>query len=99
MLSDDQIVAAMGMLGVSYEELCSALEDPTPDALNDLKRRARLNYKRAALDLHPDRTGGDPAKTEMFHAVSELLSEVSDLSHKPTQRRMKFKITFGRKHA
>lgn len=38
----------------------------------------KLAYRKLALQLHPDRNGGDPAKSEKFKAVSAAYSILSD---------------------
>jgi hypothetical protein len=62
-------------LGVSQDELaalqkCSLAEGQRK--LDELKERVRKNFKRLAFELHPDRTGNDPAKTERFKAICEV---------------------------
>lgn len=40
--------------------------------LEKLRARFRAGFKKLAFDLHPDRTGGDPQKTEDFKALIQL---------------------------
>ena len=37
--------------------------------LEDLRIRFRKAFRKAAFELHPDRTGGDPYKTEQFNLL------------------------------
>jgi len=44
--------------------------------LDALKINARRAYKRLALELHPDRTGGDQTKADLFVLVGRVLEEI-----------------------
>lgn len=46
--------------------------------LNDLKINIKKLYKQAALELHPDRTGGDLVKADIFAKLSILMTEIED---------------------
>lgn len=45
------------------------------EALGALKARARKRYHQLALELHPDRTGGDEAKADRFRRLSAVYEE------------------------
>jgi hypothetical protein len=59
-----------------------------PDAaavkLDELKERVRKNFRRLALELHPDRTGGDPVKTERFKLLVSVKDEFEKLQLAPS---------------
>ena len=62
-------------LGVEISDLERLHRVPYEDAvklLEALKERVRRNWKRLAFELHPDRTGGDPAKTQIFRDLTAL---------------------------
>jgi uncharacterized protein YeeX (DUF496 family) len=44
--------------------------------LLDVQKKIRANWKRVALELHPDRTGNDEEKTKIFKALSNVVDEV-----------------------
>lgn len=52
-----------------------ALLGVSPDADADVVRRA---YRKAALQLHPDRNGGSPAAGERMLLVNEAWSALRD---------------------
>jgi hypothetical protein len=57
------------------------------ERLAELKERGRTLYRKAAFELHPDRTGGDPEKTELFKLLSvaaKALDEIVLRVHKPS---------------
>ena len=77
MLTDDQLREAMEVIGLSPDDFGVVHE--SREAVAELKRRAKAAYKRAVLELHPDRTGGDEVKAELFKAVSVVMDEISEL--------------------
>lgn len=64
------------MMGLRPEDFQAVRLAPSPEVaaklLGDLKERFRSGFKKLAFELHPDRTGGDPQKTEDFKALIQL---------------------------
>ena len=87
-MTDKQLKQAMSLLGLTPEDFW----DVTPAALRDLQKRAKLAYKDVVLQYHPDKTGGDPKKTEIFRHVTDVLAEISDLKY-PVEPRPKVKLS------
>lgn len=90
-LTDAQVLRAMFLLGLGQGDFQAVQTAPTFEEgvkrLDDLKARAKKAFKKAALDLHPDRTNNDPAKTEDFKLVSSAVDEIDKLVlHKPQPR-------------
>jgi hypothetical protein len=88
-LTDDQLVKVMQLLGFSPEDFAAVhLAGPVagPAMVDSIKRQAKRAYRKLALELHPDRTGGDPAKTELFKALTEVMSEIDELRYIPPRR-------------
>lgn len=50
-----------------------------------LKEKIRVGFRRLSFELHPDRTGNDPEKTERFKQLIELKAELDKLQL-PVQR-------------
>ena len=88
MTPNDQAMTleAFRMLGVSVQDFWAIRQAPFQQAvpmLQDLKDRAKRNYKRLALELHPDRTGNDETKTAQFKFLSQILSDFEKLQVRP----------------
>jgi len=70
-------------LGVQYPADFRAVEqmpfEQGVKALDELKERIRKNYRKLAFELHPDRTGNDPEKTERFKALAQLWGQVEKM--------------------
>ena len=77
-------------LGISPGDIAKIRSAPLPMAkelLARLKAQARKQYKKLALELHPDRTGGDPAKTERFTLLTRIFEDFNKLQvQAPVQR-------------
>jgi len=50
-------------------------------ALTALKVEAKQRFKDLALDLHPDRTGDDPVKTQKFKLLSAVVDKMERELH------------------
>lgn len=73
-------------LGVTVEELEAIERAPFrqgEELLKRMKIRVSKAYKRLASQLHPDRTGGDPEKTELFTLVTRVAKELSRRTARP----------------
>lgn len=82
----EQTVTALLALGITPQALADIMTAPFPRALElmkELKEQARKDFKRLVFDLHPDRTGGDPVKTEQFRRLNEQFRIVSALTVGP----------------
>ncbi len=55
----------------SFEDACAKLVE--------VKEKVRKAYRRLAFELHPDRTGNDPVKTDLFKAISKIRAEIEEL--------------------
>ena len=82
-ITDAQLQAALPYFGVTQEEIRAVQMKPTFEeavaALDDLKKRVKKNYKQAVRALHPDVTGNDPAKTEIFRTLTEMVDGFEQL--------------------
>jgi len=73
-------------LAPSFEEAKKQLEA--------LKTKVKAAFKKMAFELHPDRTGNDPAKTEKFKLVSKIKDDVEKLNVSPPQRPQPMAVPF-----
>lgn len=78
-----EAVRALGVLPTDFDAIRVAPFPRAVEMLKELKERARKNYKRLAFELHPDRTGNDPVKTERFKFFGEILSKLEALEVRP----------------
>lgn len=77
---------ALGALGVQPQALEHLRRVPFPQAVEGLKRiqeAAKPAYKKLALELHPDRTGGDETKTRLFSEVTMAHKWLQELKVQP----------------
>ena len=73
------------VLGLTPGELNGLTQVPLAQGqarLKEIQERTKTRYKKLVFELHPDRTGGDPEKTELFKAVTELHQQVQALELK-----------------
>ena len=81
-----KVQQAFADLGVHPNDLQALARIPFPESqqkLADLKDLARRNFRRLSLELHPDRNGGDEAKTERFKTMSRLRDELEKIEVQP----------------
>lgn len=74
-MSQDKLTYLLRMLDVSTQEVERLWQLPHADALtqmNLLKDKVHKNWRKMALQLHPDRTNGDPEKTELFQELTQI---------------------------
>lgn len=85
-LDQKQIHEVLQVLGVTPSDL-EGLRLLNPDSartrLAELKECVRRNFRRLALELHPDRTGGDAKKTELFKLYCTVKEEFEKIQLKP----------------
>lgn len=84
-----QIERGFQALGVSPAELQQVLQQPSfaecQVYLEALKDKVRKSFKKLAFELHPDRTGNDPEKTELFKVVARIRDDVEKLTLQEAQ--------------
>lgn len=73
----------MSLLGLSQNDFRAIEHAPSFEAgqqrLADFKERAKKQFRKAALELHPDRTNNDPAKTDDFKLVAAVADDIEKL--------------------
>jgi len=85
-MDQTKVLEALRQLGINPQEIQALRFAPYPraqDMLAALKDRARKAYKRLALELHPDRTGNDPVKTDRFKLVGQVIADLDKLQIQP----------------
>lgn len=85
-LSAHDLQRAYQILGVTEAELKSIENAPFLEgeaALKKLKIRVRKNYKKAALELHPDHNQGDASKSELFVLVTQVSKDLARRQARP----------------
>jgi len=94
-----QLALAFSQLGISPEDFIRIKRAPTHDRacrlIEALKARAKVAYRRAALELHPDRNGGDRAKTEQFKLLATIYAEIEKMQPPPSRRVQVFGFGLG----
>ena len=82
-LPRERVQELLALIGLSADDFAriraEADEGRARALLEDLQARAKRGYKRAALDLHPDRTGGDADKAATFAELGPLVAEIEAL--------------------
>jgi hypothetical protein len=87
---------ALVALGVSQQDFETIRRVPFPQAqtlLQELKTKARRNYKKLAFELHPDRTQGDETKAQLFVLLGHVLGELDKTTVRPPQPQPAFAFT------
>jgi DnaJ domain len=83
-LTQQQMQTGLARLGVTPQDFDLVRRQTSLETaghlLAELKKKAKTNYKKLALELHPDRTGGDEAKTDEFKHITAVLDEVEKLA-------------------
>lgn len=91
-MNQETLVRALGHLGVDAQVLDHLRRIPFQQAVKDLttlKAEVKTRYKKLAFELHPDRTGGDEAKTKLFSEVTEANRWFQELKlHPPPPRQV-----------
>lgn len=85
-ISPQEFQKALTALGVSTNDFDTIRRLPhtkVQEFLQELKTKARKNYKKMAFELHPDRTQGDKAKTEQFNLLGQVLEKIEELTVHP----------------
>lgn len=89
----DQTMAVrlLARLGVTPMDIERIRQTPFPQSvaiLDELKARVKTNWKRLAFELHPDRTGNDPVKTEEFKGLTLVRDDFEKLRVEPRPQPM-----------
>jgi hypothetical protein len=83
-MTEEELLAGLGILGVTLEQFQHPLRANSQDEgarrLADLKANVKRAFRKAALDLHPDRTGGDEEKAGRFKLASSVAEVVEALT-------------------
>jgi hypothetical protein len=78
------------LLGIDYHRLDECVRVPDARIANErldaLKRDIKAAWKRAAFELHPDRTGGDPEKEAQFKRLAVFMQDVDKFRITPRSR-------------
>lgn len=80
------VIRLLARLGVTPMDIERVRQMPFPQSgafLEELKARVKTNWKRLAFELHPDRTGNDPSKTEEFKALTVIRDDFDRLRVEP----------------
>lgn len=74
----------MSLLGLQQADFRAVEQAPSFEVaaqrLNELKARTKKQFRKVALELHPDRTNNDPVKTEDFKLVSAAVEDIERIS-------------------
>lgn len=99
-LTDDQLKWCLDQLGLTtekFEQVRRARSVPEAEQLLlRLKAQAKRCYRQATRKLHPDLTGNDPKKTELFRILTEVMEKVDNLKIQPQPRpvRLRWAVRF-----
>jgi hypothetical protein len=104
-LTNEQIQRAMLILGLAPNDFRAVEQAPSFEAgqqmLAALKERAKKQFRKVAMELHPDRTNNDPAKTDDFKLVSAVVEDIEKLvfgrpQPPPQMRQQQMRVVFVR---
>ena len=76
----EDLLLALGVQPAEIQRLYTLPHDEASRHLGVLKERVRQNWRKLAFELHPDRTGNDPQKTERFRALLALKSKFEQMT-------------------
>lgn len=83
MVTSEEVNQAFADLGLRREDFQAAQHAPTREAAQEmlaaLKARVKRRYRELALELHPDKTGGDETKTARFRLLAQVWADVDNL--------------------
>jgi len=83
MIDEATFARGLSLLGLTPAEFHYPLEATTREEaerrLADMKAHGKRLFRQRALELHPDRTGGDPEKTERFKLLSSTMEALEAL--------------------
>jgi len=76
-------LSALGIEPSDIDAIRRASFQKAQELLQELKTRAGRNYRKLALELHPDRTQGDKSKEELFVLLGRVLEEFNKTTVQP----------------
>lgn len=79
----ERALTALGITQSDLNAIRSAPIDQAQTLLQELKKKAHRQYKKLALELHPDRTQGDKDKAEFFVLLGRVLEEFDKVTVYP----------------
>lgn len=82
-MNHGEATRGMGLLGVHPAHLQHLQRLPFEQAqtsLEAMKVEAKKRYRKLALELHPDRTGGDEDKIKLFRIVTEVNNQIQAIT-------------------
>lgn len=88
--TDEQILEVMGRLGVTQADIVRARASEAD--LRDFQDRVRQAYRKLALELHPDRTGNDAYKSQLFQLATQVVDEIKSMQPIKNNRRVKWAV-------
>ena len=97
MLAAHEQVRAFQALGVTQQAINGIRGAAFPVAkqlLKQLQDQVHKTYRKLALELHPDRTGGDSEKEALFKLVSQVHDDFLKLSVRSTQPRPMIRVVY-----
>lgn len=99
--TDAQLSKAMQLLSLTPNDFRVIEQAPSFEAgqqmLAGLKERVKKQFRKVALELHPDRTNNDPAKTDDFKLVSAVVDDIERLAFsRPPPRPQQMRVVFVR---
>lgn len=90
MYTDAQICQVMVALGIEKGDIAHARVDAR--ALEVLKRRVKKQYRKLALEWHPDRRGGEEDKAPLLSLAQQVVREVGNMRVLRNPRRVKWAV-------
>jgi hypothetical protein len=99
-LTNAQAFRAMQLLNLTQEDFRSIERAPTFEVgqqmLVVLKDRVKKQFRKVALELHPDRTNNDPVKTDEFKLVAAVVDDIEklNLSRPPPPHPVAVRVVF-----
>lgn len=81
---DLELAAELGITRDRLEQVaCAATIDEAKARLAAVVREAKRRHRQLALEYHPDRTGGDPVKTERMVRLNAVMADIEKLQVRP----------------
>lgn len=86
-----EVKARLAEMGVTEAKLRHVYEAPSQEEgerrLGDLQAACKEGFRKLALELHPDVTGGDPDKTARFKRLKSIYESFMRASYKGWRKR------------
>lgn len=79
----EEELAALRELGAGEDVISGIVYAPSREEaerrLAAMKQVVKVRFRASALELHPDRTGGDPVKTERFKLLAGAAERAAEI--------------------